>query len=151
MYMTNTNNVEKLNDLLKDVMESEYNYKNCINQIFHRGVRSFVVSQTQYKNSHVHQLALAIQKIGGEIYLFEAENVKPFSFYDDLRTIDFIDLLNQCITLEKQLIQKYEAILASGNFEEPTAYLLKKQKCELESLLTEDKIKDYRIHERLVS
>lgn len=148
---TNANTINALNDLLKKLMESEYNYMNCVNQVFHRGVRNFVVTQTQTKNTFVHQLALEIQKMGGEIYLFEAESVVPFSFYEDLRTIDFLKMLDLCVASEKELIDFYDAILNEHDLEETTAYLLTKQKTELLTLLSEEKLKLFRTHERLVS
>ncbi|SFU29456.1 protein of unknown function [Pustulibacterium marinum] len=148
---TNKTVINVLNDLLKLHMETEQNYLECINQIFHRGVRSFFVTQAQTKNKFVHQLALEVQKLGGDIYTADATVVNHFDFYEDLRTISFEEVLNYCLKFEEEMIATYEKAIHTEGIEETTQYLLLKQKTELESLLTEAKIKEYRTHERLVS
>lgn len=140
-----------LNDLLKLHMESEMKYKECVNQIFHRGVRNFFVAQTQLKNKFVHQLALEIQKLGGDIYTAASLANAHFDFYESLRTIDYQTLLMQCANYEQELLTSYSNILNSKSMPETTENLLLKQKMELASYLTKEKMESYQLHEKLVS
>lgn len=139
-----------LNDLLKLHMESEMKYKECVNQLFHRGVRSFFVTQAQLKNKFVHQLALEIQKQGGDLHT-TAMDTSHFDFYDSLRTIDYDALLMQCINYEYELLESYNSILKSNQMPETTENLLLKQRVELASYLEKEKIDSYKRHEKLVS
>ncbi len=139
-----------LNDLLKLHMESELKYKECVNQLFHRGVRNFFVSQAQLKNKFVHQLALEIQKQGGDLHTATLPT-SHFDFYDSLRTIDYDDLLLQCANYEQALLTSYDAILKNNQMPETTQNLLLKQQAELASFLAPEKMESFKVHEKLVS
>lgn len=145
--------LETLNVLLKDLMETELRYMECVNQIFHRGVRVFFVTQTQTKNKFVHQLALEIQKMGGEISTIDVTQVGHFKFYNQLRSVSYDAILDACIAIEQKLIAYYENLLKDEtlNYSETTAYLLLRQKTELEQLLSKENVQIYRTHEKLVS
>lgn len=149
--LSNEKTVGKLNDLLKMLMETEQNYLECINQIFHRGVRGFFITQAQTKNMFVHQLALEIQNQGGEIYCFDPSVIAHFSFYENLMSLSFEKILDQCIEIEKNMISLYDDVLTNYELEETTEYLLKRQKAEMMELLSEQNIQIYRTHEKLVS
>lgn len=149
--LSNESTVEKLNELLKYLMETEQHYLECINQIFHRGVRGFFITQAQTKNTFVHQLALEIQILGGEIYYFDASELSHFPFYDKLMSMSFERILEECIVIEKQTVALYDNILKNFDLDETTDYLLRRQKAEMTELLSEQNIQGYRIHEKLVS
>lgn len=147
---TNNNITALLNELLELNMKYELKYKECINQIFHRGVRAFFVTQSQLKNKYVHQLSLEIQQQGGDFTAVANIEHENFPFYDNLHRLTFESVLDVCLDLEKEIIAKYEKVL-SNNLPETTENLILKQKTELELHVTAEKVAFYKTHERLVS
>ena len=147
---TNIAVTSALNNLLELNMKYELKYQECVNQIFHRGVRTFFVNQSQLKNKFVHQLSLEIQQQGGEFPAIANIEHEKFPFYENLHRLAFESVLEICVEHEREIVKQYEIALQEIDCE-TTENLLLKQKTELELHLTEEKLNFYKTHDRLVS
>ncbi|TRZ46413.1 DUF2383 domain-containing protein [Robertkochia solimangrovi] len=128
--MNNTNILESLNRLLQRQMEAEKEYLEGLNRVIHAGLKRFLFTQAQSKNTFIHQISSEIQHLGGEIASSEMQNPRYID-WDAILKKDVPTIYRQCIMAEENMLQEYENLIRNSWWGETTLNLLRIQHSEI--------------------